>query len=154
MRIPLLPTRGEGFQNDPLGTPFWRTGKRKQSYIVWNLGRSFFCRVFSIGFVSCWVPAIPTRGMAPGFVMYSHTLTRSDTTRGSSVQGTSVGRELIHQETWAKWQHESWAPLGCNIPLHWWILSSHLYCSHTQGLLLLFKLVLPVINIWNKTGGA
>lgn len=142
----------EGFQNDPLGYPFWRTGKRKQSYIVWNLGRSSVVGFLGVGFFfSCWVP---TRGTAPGFATYSHCmLACSNITRGSPVRGTGMGIELIHQEISAKWQHGIWGPIDCNICLQWWILSLLLCHNHTQGLLLLlFKLVLPVIHLWNKTG--
>lgn len=154
MKISLISTYGERFQNNPLGYPFWRTGKRKQSYLVQNLGRSFFCWVLVLVCFSYWVPAVPTRSMAPGFTTYSHcTLTCNGIIRGFPSAGNRRRQSWFIESFQQNGSMEAGFPLDAIFlcidesgPLSFVITVHKDYCLK---LLILSKIVLPIINLWN-----
>lgn len=114
----------------------------------------FFCWVLVLVCFSYWVPAVPTRSMAPGFTTYSHcTLTCNGIIRGFPSAGNRRRQSWFIESFQQNGSMEAGFPLDAIFlcidesgPLSFVITVHKDYCLK---LLILSKIVLPIINLWN-----
>lgn len=155
MRIPSLAAMEKDFKNYHLGYPFWKTGKREQSYS--GLFLFFF-------FPFCLVHGVITRGMAWGFKVltkctyaYLYVSMQRCYKRFSWVGNR---HQNMNQWSWFIRRFQPKGEMGAELKLDATFLhidesgpQSFVHNHMQRWLLLLFKLVLRVLNLWNKTGG-